>query len=125
MPRGGIRAGAGRPPGSTHLTKLAVPADCDPLQFLLRVMRCEAADIGLRLKAAAALLPYVHARRAEVVMGRREQAQEAARTAGVGTEWGTDLLYQPATAPQGAKPADEDWGDDLRFEPMTGTADVH
>ena len=51
--RGGFRPGAGR--------TLSVGRTCDPLVFLLAVMNCDEATARLRVMAAKAALPYVHA----------------------------------------------------------------
>ena len=85
---GGARPGAGRPPGEPA-TLSAMPATSDPLEFLLLVMGNPANDARLRMGAAVALLPYVHAKKAE---GVKEQKQDAARKAGGGK-------FAPSRAP--------------------------
>lgn len=66
---GGKRLGAGRPQGRKNAATLAdaavmatLPATNEPMQWLLNVMRCENLTPRRRLQAAAALLPYVHAK---------------------------------------------------------------
>jgi hypothetical protein len=90
MPRGGFRPGAGRPP-KVQFPDLGPHAT--PIEFLLAVMRHEGADLTTRMRAASALLPFVHARRTEMVSGKKEQAQIAAQTAGDDTDWGDDLMF--------------------------------
>ena len=41
---------------------------------------------------AQAAAPYVHAKPGDVKLGKKEQAEQAAHTAGAGTEWGNDLM---------------------------------
>ena len=70
MPRGGPRAGAGRPPGARNrrsqlieeAARQAAETGLMPMEFLLNVMRDEAQPIAVRLDAAKAAAPYVHAR---------------------------------------------------------------
>jgi len=71
MARGGKREGAGRPAGSPNKaneeTRQAVIASgLTPLEYMLRVMRDDAADEAKRLDAAKAAAPYVHQRLAAV-----------------------------------------------------------
>ena len=101
---GGARPGAGRP--RKTVTPLTVPPAADPLQFLLSVVNDAAADPALRVKAAAAAMPFVHQRASTV--GKKEQAQQAAeRVAGgrfkAAPLPGSVVPIRPAT----------DWGDDL------------
>lgn len=63
--RGGYRPGAGRPKGaqtSPNCVLEALPAEHDPLAYLLSVMRDPQADLARRDRAAIAALPYVHPR---------------------------------------------------------------
>ena len=76
---GGARAGAGRPPSPPVI--LDVSATNDPLQFLRLVMVNDDADIKLRIAAAVALMPYVHAKKGE---GVKDAKQDAAKKAGAG-----------------------------------------
>ena len=78
--RGGARPGAGRPPA--ELSKLiGLTPTNDPLVFLQAVMSNDDADTRIRVAAAVALLPYVHAKKAE---GVKEQKQDAAKKASNG-----------------------------------------
>lgn len=73
MSRGGVRAGAGRKPGTlTKRTreaaeKLHIEGE-NPLDFLLQVMRNPEADFDARFEAAKAAAPYVHPRLQAVEM---------------------------------------------------------
>jgi hypothetical protein len=64
--RGGRREGAGRPKGARNrVSRVAVQhalasGDLGPLNFLLRVMRDDKADIRLRIRAAKAAAPFFH-----------------------------------------------------------------
>jgi hypothetical protein len=95
MPRGGYRPGAGRPRKTppaldqARVNRAARDAGMTPLQFMLRLMRDESADITLRCRMAIAAAPFVHAKAADV--GKRAQAAADAETAGDGSEWGDDL----------------------------------
>lgn len=53
-----------------------------PLEFLRAVMSDPGADPRLRIEAAKALLPYVHAKKGE--MGKKDAAKEAAKAAAQG-----------------------------------------
>jgi len=77
---GGARQGAGRPPGvPAKLTGIA-PTN-DPLVFLQQVMNDAEADTRIRVAAAVALLPFVHAKKAD---GVKDVKQDAAKKASVG-----------------------------------------
>jgi hypothetical protein len=103
MPRGGARPGSGPIKGAKYvkakpLDKL--PADIrsaarksgvSPLDFMLAVMNDENEDMNLRSRMAIAAAPYIHSKPGDVAKGKKEQAEEAAETAGVGTDWGDDL----------------------------------
>jgi len=60
---GGRRKGAGRPLGSRNKPRLidGLPLTQDPLEWLMALMRHEAAPMRLRLAAAKALMPFLHA----------------------------------------------------------------
>jgi hypothetical protein len=83
------RPGAGRPPGSitrnrtTHL----------PLDYMLAVMRDPEAPADRRDAMAMAALPYMHRRVGS--MGKKELAEQAAKSAGASSKWG-DLLLPPS-----------------------------
>ena len=100
MARGGYRAGAGRPKSAKSAKAVVVPADIksaarksklSPLDYMLTVMNDEGADAARRDRMAIAAAPFVHARPGDKPQGKKEAAQEAAQTAGAGTEWGDDL----------------------------------
>ena len=78
--RGGARPGAGRPPGEPAMLS-DMPATSDPLEFLRLVMANPANDARLRVGAAVALMPYVHAKKVE---GSKDQKQDAAKKASAG-----------------------------------------
>ncbi len=102
MPRGGYRPGAG---GSSVLRPLASDTPelaaakrkasitkLTPLAYMLQVINDEALDVNLRLRAAACAAPYVHARKQETGVGKKERDQETAKEAAVGK-------YLPPEAP--------------------------
>lgn len=103
MAKTGYRPGAGRPKGSKTakakpLDKL--PADIrsaarksgvSPLDFMLAVMNDEEQDLNMRARMAIAAAPFVHAKPSDAPKGKKEEAEEASRTAGAGTDWGDDL----------------------------------
>lgn len=100
MARGGYRAGAGRPKSAKSAKAVAVPVDIksaarksklSPLDYMLTVMNDEDAEAARRDRMAIAAAPFVHARPGDKPQGKKEAAQEAAQTAGAGTEWGDDL----------------------------------
>jgi hypothetical protein len=67
MTVGGARPGAGRPKGGANqlndeARRAALAGGLSPLQFLLGVMRDEAQPLELRVDAAKASAPFVHAR---------------------------------------------------------------
>lgn len=67
MARGGKREGSGRPSGAINKASAERQAEVaasgvTPLEFMLNVMRDEAADAAKRLDAAKAAAPYVHPR---------------------------------------------------------------
>ena len=71
MARGGKRDGAGRPAGSVttksrEVAEQAAESGLTPLDYMLKVMRDEAADEAKRLEAAKSAAPYVHQRLAAV-----------------------------------------------------------
>lgn len=78
---GGARPGAGRPKSTPQLLP-DMPATPDPLVFLLALVNEPAADVRLRVSAAVACLPYVHARMGE--SGIKDKADTAAKKAGSG-----------------------------------------
>lgn len=70
MPRGGARAGAGRPTGSVSkrgvrlskqvLANLELNSAVNPLQYMLAVIQDDRQKPNIRLQAAIAAAPYVH-----------------------------------------------------------------
>jgi phage terminase small subunit len=62
-----------------------------PLDYMLSVMRNPEADQARRDKMAIAAAPFVHGKPGETAKGKKEAAEDAAKTAGNGTEWGDDL----------------------------------
>ena len=71
MSRGGARPGAGRKPGSVtrrtrEIAEQAAVQGITPLEFLLQAMRDESREFPVRLDAAKAAAPYVHAKLAAV-----------------------------------------------------------
>jgi hypothetical protein len=79
--RGGVRPGAGRPK-SVPLLLPDLPATNNPLAFLLALVNEPAADIRLRLTAAVAAMPYVHAKMGDA--GKKDEKRAAAKKASVG-----------------------------------------
>ena len=61
---GGVRKGAGRPPGSRNKPRLihGLLETPDPLQWLLALMNHEGATLRQRMAAAKVLLPYLYTR---------------------------------------------------------------
>lgn len=74
---GGARAGAGRKKGGANrLTREAVEkaqqGGIMPLDYLLSVMRDDGAERGVRMNAATAAAPYLHARLQAITVGGDE-----------------------------------------------------
>lgn len=96
MASGGFRAGAGRPKGAKSpkaqpikvapdIKKAARQSGMSPLDYMLTVMNSDDVDCERRDRMAIAAAPYVHAKAAEAVGGKKEQAQaEAERLAADG-----------------------------------------
>jgi len=60
---GGRRPGAGRPKGAKDKLLTLIenrPADIDPIDYLLSIMRDESQPPRLRLRVAKWLMPYCH-----------------------------------------------------------------
>lgn len=103
MPRGGYRPGAGRPKSAKSpkakalenvpgdIKKAARKSKLSPLEYMLAVMNDDSADDGRRDRMAVAAAPFVHEKPGDKSKGKKEQAHEAAQTAGEGTSWGDDL----------------------------------
>ena len=79
--RGGVRPGTGRPKSGPVLLP-DLPATNDPLVFLLALVNEPTADMRLRLNAAVAAMPYVHARMGDA--GKKDGKQDAAKKASAG-----------------------------------------
>jgi hypothetical protein len=101
MPRGGAREGAGRKKGGKNKRYLEAPSPEGEtaLQYLHRLMRDPntgpirrdwAAKMAVRFEQRAA------AAAAGVPPGKKAAAEQAAQTAGQGTEWGDDLELPPS-----------------------------
>lgn len=101
MPKGGFRPAAGRPKGTRAPWalppkdgKAACTPGLMPLEYMLSVMRDETADQARRDRMAIAAAPFLHPKAPEMpasAPGKKERAAEAAKTAGVGSDWGDDL----------------------------------
>ena len=63
-----------------------------PLDYMLSVMNDPGVDDARRDRMAVLQLPYVHIRAADAKPGKKEAAEQAARTAARGTSW--DKLLQ-------------------------------
>lgn len=72
---GGSRTGAGRPKKAIAALAFKEQFD-DPLEFLKRVMNDSAADPKLRVDAAKAMAPFVHAKKGEG--GKKAAKKDAA-----------------------------------------------
>lgn len=75
---GGARPGAGRPPKAP--AAIDVQPGEDPKTVLLAIMNDPGADGRLRLDAAKALMPFMHAKIGEA--GKKAQRQEEAGKVG-------------------------------------------
>lgn len=90
MPRGGYRAGAGRPRGTStkdvvrEAKREAKALQMSPLEYMLSVMNDDGAESERRDRMAQAAAPYVHAKAADVAAGKKEQKQAAADAASAG-----------------------------------------
>jgi len=103
MPRGGARPGAGRKTRAVrdavdacHIAAKRSKGEMSPLDFMLAVMRDEDQDLKLRTAMAQAAAPYVHSKPSDAPKGKKEEAVEASKTAGAGTDWGNDLGAPPS-----------------------------
>lgn len=80
--KGGARPGAGRKPGVRNKKTRAVLENVEatgdtPLQFLLKQMRNERNPRDVRMEAAKAAAPYVHAKLANIEMTANVTTHEA------------------------------------------------
>jgi hypothetical protein len=62
-----------------------------PLEYLVTAMNDPTASDARRDRIALGLAPYLHARKAEVGIGARQKAEDAARKAGADTPWASIL----------------------------------
>lgn len=98
---GGARPGAGRPrkepkptvDAARDIRAAAKSARLTPLDYMLGVLNDEGADPARRDRMAQAAAPYVHQKASDIAQGKKEQAAEAAKTAGQGSDWGDDLAF--------------------------------
>ena len=117
MPRGGVRAGAGRPKGTGRSQKHelgktaaalghgAAHPGLTPREYLTRMMSDPAVDPAVRIRCAALLLPYTEARLADRERGQTELAQQAAEVLPHPESTWANLLAQPeAAVPKEAEP---------------------
>lgn len=116
MPRGGYRPGAGRPKGGGGGKVKPAPAvkapklpgstmkeaKTLPLAYMLEVMNDPEADAARRDRMAIAAAPFMHNRvefmknRGDLEpQGKKAEANVAAVTAQVGTDWENLLTGQP------------------------------
>lgn len=103
MPRGGFRVGSGRPKGAKTVNRKAArtaPGPATPQQtareYLASVVNDPNADPARRDRAAYALLPFTeikHPPPRAYPEGARARADREAAEAGVGTDWGDDLVW--------------------------------
>src|SRR3954451_7638564 len=92
--RGGSRPGSGRPKRSSKSRRDRImtapapaPGRMSPLDYMLAVMNDPDADDARRDRMAIAAAPYVRARAADAKPGKKEEGEQAARTAERGTNW--------------------------------------
>lgn len=101
MARGGSRPGAGRKPRAVaaiiaadnpkRIAKVAKSVGLTPLEYMLGVMNDTESDPARRDRMAQAAAPFVHTKPGDAPKGKKEEAEDASRTAGAGTDWGNDL----------------------------------
>lgn len=110
---GGRRPGAGRPRGSRNRRTIALsqaPANAQqsartgetPLDFLLRVMRNTKNVLQVRIDAAKAAAPYVHARLGAVELNQNQRSEShEERLERLAKKYGYDSQgrAQPLTSP--------------------------
>ena len=82
MQNGGSRPGAGRPKGGANkindeARKAALEGGISPLEYLLSVLRDEDEQRNVRIDAAKAAAPYIHARLSNVDMNAKVDAKAA------------------------------------------------
>ncbi len=105
MPRGGIRAGAGRKRSDKKPNKAQLPGDwklkvdlaadkagLTPLGFMLCIVRDEELPTNVRAAMAVAAAPYCHAKLSQAAPSKKEDRKLAAENGHEGTEW-EDLVH--------------------------------
>jgi hypothetical protein len=101
MPKGGLRAGAGRPrKGEVSVSAEVAAAEAlgeTPLEYMTRVMNDPAVDPIRRDRMAIASAPFIHAKADAAPAGKKAERDAAAKEAGNGTQW-EDLLSGPASS---------------------------
>jgi hypothetical protein len=100
MPKGGLRAGAGRPRKGEQSVAAEVKAGAramgvTPLEYMASVMNDPTADPLRRDRMAIASAPFIHPKAGGEVEGKKAARDAAAKEAGSGTEW-EDLLNGPS-----------------------------
>lgn len=90
---GGARLGAGRPKNKENSGADAVAAtpDATPLDVLLAMMNDPSIPVSMRIKAAQAAAPYVHAKQGDG--GKKGERSAASKRAAVGK-------FAPIAAPR-------------------------
>ena len=79
---GGARAGAGRPKKEPAVLVLSATYD-DPEKFLRAVMNDSGSEAKLRVDAAKALMPFIHAKKGDS-SGKKEDAAGRSKAAAAG-----------------------------------------
>lgn len=106
---GGARPGAGRPPKPPSLLDMIGSYD-DPEKFLRAVMNASEVEAKIRVDAAKALMPYVHAKKADPTKkGDKEEAAKKAATGRFAPKSGPRLVANSGRpiAGDAAEPAAE------------------
>jgi hypothetical protein len=118
MARGGFRVGSGRRPGSKTIKNLEVPpGDLTGIQYLQRLVNDQSAD-PLRRDRAAQILAAIESRAGDLPSpGKKQTAQRVAQTAGLGTDWGSDLMFRQPAPPGNGQTTKGDWADIWRPDP--------
>lgn len=107
MPRGGFKHGGGRPLGSLSkvreltaegMQSEQVRQNMTPLEYMLHVMNDPVVDPVRRDRMAAAAAPFVHPKADTIMAGKKQTAEEEARTNHEGTEWATLLRRAPGNS---------------------------
>jgi len=84
-----------RPIKKQVVTEASKVPGITPLDYMLSVIRDPTATQERRDKMAIAAAPYCHARLTEAQpKGKKDQQVEAAATAGMGTQWSSDLEFE-------------------------------